>query len=359
MQLECSEHINFETSPELKHATGGHQEDDAAALLLMLSGGNDEDATGSKDVPEMVLPQAVLPPHSPMKSVQQHTTSHAAVPLSGKRAVVKVDRVLRCGACEGCRRADCGRCPNCRDKPKFGGAGVKKQACQHRRCLQPTRTGGGQWAMRQHQMDGDSDGEVSHSDSTMPYGASSPLQRTAGGADVENTPASHTDPTPGHMSVCKPSEIETGDDAGSRNPGAPSPLSANQVDAPQQSSSQILPWVLGRRRIRFIYLLPTPIIFLAHSHPDTCPTHPTITCVQASAIDSDDLKRKGIGLGLLSADEIGEMRMPSVASGVQNRDPSSSPDGEEKGFSAGFSPKRSRSGRPTTQLSSSSLRAAA
>ena len=38
-------------------------------------------------------------------------------------------------------------CSNCRDKPKFGGGGVKKQACQHRRCLQPTRTGGGQCAI--------------------------------------------------------------------------------------------------------------------------------------------------------------------------------------------------------------------
>mmetsp|Transcript_37874 Transcript_37874/g.121865 ORF Transcript_37874/g.121865 Transcript_37874/m.121865 type:complete len:336 (+) Transcript_37874:50-1057(+) len=65
-----------------------------------------------------------------------------------KRAAVKVDRVLRCGACEGCKRADCGKCPNCKDKPKFGGAGVKKQACQYRRCLQPTRTGGGRWANR-------------------------------------------------------------------------------------------------------------------------------------------------------------------------------------------------------------------
>ena len=76
-----------------------------------------------------------------------------------KRAVVKVDRVLRCGACDGCKRADCGRCPNCRDKPKFGGAGVKKQACQHRRCLQPTRTGGGRWAQRPQVATGEFDSE--------------------------------------------------------------------------------------------------------------------------------------------------------------------------------------------------------
>lgn len=75
----------------------------------------------------------------------QHAEAAYGKPQT-KRTVVKVDRVLRCGACEGCRRADCGRCPNCKDKPKFGGAGVKKQACQYRRCLQPTRTGGGRWA---------------------------------------------------------------------------------------------------------------------------------------------------------------------------------------------------------------------
>lgn len=52
----------------------------------------------------------------------------------------KVDRVRRCGACEGCRRADCGRCSNCRDKKQNGGAGIKKQSCTSRRCLNPTRT---------------------------------------------------------------------------------------------------------------------------------------------------------------------------------------------------------------------------
>jgi len=66
-----------------------------------------------------------------------------AVKPSSKSRANKVDRTLRCGACDGCKRADCGRCPNCKDKPKFGGAGVKKQACQYRGCLTPTRTGNG------------------------------------------------------------------------------------------------------------------------------------------------------------------------------------------------------------------------
>merc|ERR1712037_573939 len=32
------------------------------------------------------------------------------------------------------KRDDCGNCRSCRDKPKFGGRGVLKQACQQRAC---------------------------------------------------------------------------------------------------------------------------------------------------------------------------------------------------------------------------------
>lgn len=35
--------------------------------------------------------------------------------------------------CATCRQ-DCGVCLNCRDKPRFGGAGVRKQACLLRSC---------------------------------------------------------------------------------------------------------------------------------------------------------------------------------------------------------------------------------
>ena len=30
----------------------------------------------------------------------------------------------RCGECSGCLGEDCGKCANCADKPKFGGAGA-------------------------------------------------------------------------------------------------------------------------------------------------------------------------------------------------------------------------------------------
>ena len=103
------------------------QLDDASALLLMLS-----------------CPEGQMDVEPPAPSQHGMLIGTANAPAS-KRTVVKFaghGRVLRCGACEGCRRSDCGRCPNCRDKPKFGGTGVKKQSCQHRRCLQPTRTSG-------------------------------------------------------------------------------------------------------------------------------------------------------------------------------------------------------------------------
>merc|ERR1719443_1117607 len=44
-------------------------------------------------------------------------------------------RLARCGRCDNCTRQDCGTCYNCADKPKFGGPGVKKQACINRKCL--------------------------------------------------------------------------------------------------------------------------------------------------------------------------------------------------------------------------------
>lgn len=39
-----------------------------------------------------------------------------------------------CGKCEGCLREDCGTCTFCKDKPKFGGPGTKKQKCALRVC---------------------------------------------------------------------------------------------------------------------------------------------------------------------------------------------------------------------------------
>ena len=49
----------------------------------------------------------------------------------------KRPRSVRCGACEGCVRDDCGMCKNCIDKPKFGGTGQRKQGCVRKICRVP------------------------------------------------------------------------------------------------------------------------------------------------------------------------------------------------------------------------------
>ena len=40
----------------------------------------------------------------------------------------------RCKQCSGCLRPDCGECKYCKDKIKFGGKGLQKQACVHKKC---------------------------------------------------------------------------------------------------------------------------------------------------------------------------------------------------------------------------------
>ncbi|XP_036410988.1 histone-lysine N-methyltransferase 2B-like isoform X2 [Megalops cyprinoides] len=44
-------------------------------------------------------------------------------------------RTRRCGRCKGClHEDDCGKCINCKDKPKFGGPNTKRQCCVHKKC---------------------------------------------------------------------------------------------------------------------------------------------------------------------------------------------------------------------------------
>ncbi|XP_019857371.1 PREDICTED: DNA (cytosine-5)-methyltransferase PliMCI-like [Amphimedon queenslandica] len=40
----------------------------------------------------------------------------------------------RCGCCQGCRSAECGKCKYCLDKPKYGGSGKLRQCCIHKKC---------------------------------------------------------------------------------------------------------------------------------------------------------------------------------------------------------------------------------
>ena len=46
-------------------------------------------------------------------------------------------RRKNCGNCRGCLAENCGLCEHCKDMPKFGGPGIKKQRCIRRQCLFP------------------------------------------------------------------------------------------------------------------------------------------------------------------------------------------------------------------------------
>ena len=198
-QLGCEEDLHtFDRSPVLcAHPAKRPSESpsDAAGLLMLLSAAPD---AGKEDN----APQAALKAGAPGQLLStlgwqppqpQHQQQDGEARPVPKRAAVKVDRVLRCGACEGCRRGDCGRCPNCRDKPKFGGAGVKKQACNHRRCLQPTRTGMGHREALRNAMaaaaDADSDvSEAASHDSTVSFYGSPPACARRDTADAATLP---------------------------------------------------------------------------------------------------------------------------------------------------------------------------
>ena len=48
----------------------------------------------------------------------------------------KRTRISRCGTCFYCTLPDCDKCQNCLDKPRNGGAGVRKKMCLKRdNCL--------------------------------------------------------------------------------------------------------------------------------------------------------------------------------------------------------------------------------
>ena len=102
--LECSEQINFEPSPEVKPAPPVNQMDDAAALLLMLSGGAEDDQAQSQSgaPPALKLPQSQLdarshafPPAFMPQMVNPHNPHPPTPGSASKRAMVKVDRVLK------------------------------------------------------------------------------------------------------------------------------------------------------------------------------------------------------------------------------------------------------------------------
>ena len=65
-----------------------------------------------------------LEPPTPEKSVR----------LIQKPKMIKRKKMSPCGFCVKCLSDDCGRCPSCRDKPKFGGPGRRRTRCITRTC---------------------------------------------------------------------------------------------------------------------------------------------------------------------------------------------------------------------------------
>ncbi|KAL1424065.1 hypothetical protein MTO96_003690 [Rhipicephalus appendiculatus] len=92
------------------------------------------------------------PSEAPMEDLASDKSGEGEVPVetsrSGRALRRKTDqhrasganfgyvrvRKGRCNQCPGCLAEDCGKCVCCRDKKKFGGKNLLKQACLHRRC---------------------------------------------------------------------------------------------------------------------------------------------------------------------------------------------------------------------------------
>lgn len=64
--------------------------------------------------------------------VMRFGNARARPPPLGARDQLR--RFSRLCACAGCKAPDCGKCVNCLDKPRFGGAGVRKKSCVRRVC---------------------------------------------------------------------------------------------------------------------------------------------------------------------------------------------------------------------------------
>lgn len=95
-----------------------------------------------------MLPQSQLvnegegSPLGPQRARHAPKGSRAAAAVSAMSGATESGKkrgtLQRCSQCVPCTRSDCGECQNCLDKPKFGGPGLRKQACEKKRCLTMT-----------------------------------------------------------------------------------------------------------------------------------------------------------------------------------------------------------------------------
>mmetsp|Transcript_31600 Transcript_31600/g.96715 ORF Transcript_31600/g.96715 Transcript_31600/m.96715 type:complete len:342 (+) Transcript_31600:51-1076(+) len=109
----------------------------------------------------------------------------------------QVARLQRCGKCGPCKATDCGTCQNCADKPRFGGKGVKKQACVARRCVSLTKQ----------------------------------EDETTDAADAMEV-ISSLGPLPSHSLMCMPSEYMTAEEAVAAGNGSPTGVIEGPLSVP-------------------------------------------------------------------------------------------------------------------------------
>lgn len=87
--------------------------------------------------PSQRAPSQILPPRSPGHLIRHQEGEWGGTDSGSRMRPHKTHH--RCGTCKGCTSSDCGTCKNCKDKPRFGGPGIKKKACLRRICLKSRR----------------------------------------------------------------------------------------------------------------------------------------------------------------------------------------------------------------------------
>ena len=124
---------------------------DSSSSTSSSSSSSDDEEDIEKQVEEVLqsitpVSQTATPQHRgrgrPRKNTPSRVPSAAVTPAKrpseddeeDKGDNRKKRRGRGCGACPGCVRSDCGNCQYCKDKPKFGGPGKKKQRCSFRVC---------------------------------------------------------------------------------------------------------------------------------------------------------------------------------------------------------------------------------
>ncbi|TRY79414.1 hypothetical protein TCAL_02262 [Tigriopus californicus] len=141
----------FYSGPKKEVRTGGedddeedeYYEDEDGPILMTRDNGDDEDGNNIDEDDDYSFRHAEFESdqfsprggHSKRGGKKYSTgrKQHRTNYVYGARSTASKTR--RCGECEGCNRDDCQKCDPCKDKPKFGGHGTKKQACIYRVCM--------------------------------------------------------------------------------------------------------------------------------------------------------------------------------------------------------------------------------